>query len=59
LTAKLSWKVWSYDRAIRSLATHHEPITSGEEARKLIGIGPKIADKIQEIIETVPLTLPH
>ena len=35
---------------------HHELLTSGEQARKLVGVGPKIADKIQEIIETVPLT---
>lgn len=46
-------KVFRYDKAIRSLVVHNEPITSGADARILPGVGPKIAEKIQEIIDTV------
>lgn len=51
--AGLASKVFRYDKAIRSIATHYEPITSGADARILPGVGPKIAEKIQEIIDTV------
>ncbi|XP_065219218.1 DNA polymerase beta-like [Planococcus citri] len=42
----------AYRKAASTLAHHPTRITSGAEARKLKGIGPKIADKIEEFIKT-------
>lgn len=39
--------------AIRSIEAHPTPIKSGQEAMLLPGVGPKTAEKIQEIIDTV------
>lgn len=41
-----------YRKAARTLAAHPTRITSGEEARKLQGIGVKIAKKIDEFLQT-------
>lgn len=42
----------AYQKAAITLANHTSRITSGAEARKLKGIGPKIAEKIEEYIKT-------
>ncbi len=41
-----------YRKAAAVLSKHPVRIESGEEARKLAGIGAKIADKIDEFIRT-------
>jgi len=50
------YKFRAYSKAIQSLKAHSKKITSGSEAKKLPGIGQKIAKKIQEILETGKLT---
>jgi len=42
----------AYRKAASVLAKHETRITSGEQARKLVGIGDKISKKIDEFIET-------
>lgn len=42
----------AYRKAASVLAAHHKRIESGEEARKLNGIGDKIAKKIDEFLQT-------
>ncbi|KAF6208418.1 hypothetical protein GE061_016874 [Apolygus lucorum] len=42
----------AYRKAANVLATHPTRIKSGDEARKLNGIGAKIADKIDEFLQT-------
>lgn len=42
----------AYRKAASTLAEHGVRIKSGEEARKLSGIGDKIAKKIDEFLET-------
>lgn len=42
----------AYRKAISVLSNHPTRITSGEEARKLKGIGEKIAKKIDEFLQT-------
>jgi hypothetical protein len=51
--ANAPFKAHNYEVAIRSIETHPTPVRSGEEASVLPGIGPKTAEKIQEIIDTV------
>ncbi|XP_075211388.1 DNA polymerase beta-like isoform X2 [Lycorma delicatula] len=46
------YKYNAYRKAASTLAAHSTRITSGKEARKLDGIGDKIAKKIDEFIET-------
>ncbi|KAJ3013687.1 hypothetical protein HKX48_005620 [Thoreauomyces humboldtii] len=46
------FRVLSYRRAIQTLKRHPKTIENGDEARKIFGIGGKIADKIDEIIST-------
>jgi len=46
------WRAMAYRKAIAALKRHPHPIRSGDDARKLKGIGEKIAKKIGEIIET-------
>ncbi|XP_043191307.1 DNA polymerase beta-like isoform X2 [Amphibalanus amphitrite] len=42
----------AYRKAASVLSHHPERITSGEQARQLAGIGRKIADKIDEFLQT-------
>lgn len=42
----------AYRKAASALAKHGTRIKSGEEARKLDGIGDKISKKIDEFLET-------
>lgn len=42
----------AYMKASTALQLHHKRVESGEEAKKLDGIGEKIAKKIDEILET-------
>ena len=51
------FKAAKYAAAIRSIASHTAPITSGREAKIFPGVGESIASTIQEIIDTVPLSL--
>ncbi|KAJ3040334.1 hypothetical protein HDV00_010990 [Rhizophlyctis rosea] len=46
------WRILSYRKAIQILKRYPRRIESGEEARKVHGIGGKIAEKIDEIIRT-------
>ncbi|KAI9099329.1 hypothetical protein DFS34DRAFT_63804 [Phlyctochytrium arcticum] len=46
------FRVLSYRKAIQTIKKFPTRITSGAEARKKFGIGGKIADKIDEILET-------
>lgn len=46
------YKYNAYRKAAGALAAHPTRITSGKEARKLDGVGDKIAKKIDEFIET-------
>uniref|UniRef100_A0A8C4X203 DNA polymerase n=1 Tax=Eptatretus burgeri TaxID=7764 RepID=A0A8C4X203_EPTBU len=41
-----------YNKAINALKVHPTPITSFEEARSIVGIGNRLADKIAEILAT-------
>ncbi|KAM3964098.1 DNA polymerase beta-like isoform 2-T3 [Aphomia sociella] len=42
----------AYRKAASVLATHHKRIESGEEAKKMHGIGDKISKKIDEFLQT-------
>lgn len=42
----------AYRKAASVLANHHKRIGSGEEAKKLSGIGEKISKKIEEFLQT-------
>ncbi|KAJ3175762.1 hypothetical protein HDU87_005755 [Geranomyces variabilis] len=46
------FRALSYRKAIAALKRHPKTVDSGAEARKINGIGAKIADKIDEIIAT-------
>lgn len=46
------YKCNAYRKAASTLAKHGTRIKSGEEARKLNGIGDKISKKIDEFLET-------
>ncbi|KAF2896363.1 hypothetical protein ILUMI_09826 [Ignelater luminosus] len=46
------YKYNAYRKAASVLASHSTRITSGDEARKLSGIGDKISKKIDEILQT-------
>ncbi|MDB4769379.1 type-X family DNA polymerase [bacterium] len=45
-------KVYGYDRAIATIKRVKVPILSGKQATNYKGIGPKIGEKIDEILET-------
>jgi len=53
LQAGVPYKPAKYAMAIRSIAAYPKPITSGEEALLLPGVGQSTALKIQEVIDTV------
>ena len=46
------YRIRQFENACATLENHHEPITSSREAQKLKGIGPGIAKRIQEILDT-------
>jgi DNA polymerase/3'-5' exonuclease PolX len=46
------FRVNAYRKAIKLISELNYPITSGKQAQQLEGIGKKIADKIQEILDT-------
>lgn len=48
---KEPYKAKAYQKAVNSLQHADHEITSGREAESLEGVGPKIARKIQEIID--------
>ncbi|XP_033825310.1 DNA polymerase lambda [Periophthalmus magnuspinnatus] len=46
------WRALSYSKAVNSLKSYHKPVTSYQEACQIPGIGNKMADKIDEIMES-------
>eukprot|EP00698_Gefionella_okellyi_P001644 TRINITY_DN11547_c0_g1_i1.p1 TRINITY_DN11547_c0_g1~~TRINITY_DN11547_c0_g1_i1.p1 ORF type:complete len:771 (+),score=184.38 TRINITY_DN11547_c0_g1_i1:241-2313(+) len=46
------WRSYAYGKAVSILKRSTQQITSGADAAKVLGIGKKIADKIQEIIDS-------
>lgn len=51
------YKFNAYRKAASSLSTFPSQISSGEEAKQLSGIGPKIASKIDEYVKTGKISL--
>ncbi|XP_033976674.1 DNA polymerase lambda-like [Trematomus bernacchii] len=46
------WRALSYSKAVNALKSYHKPITSHQEACQIRGIGKRMADKIDEIMES-------
>ncbi|KAM3913672.1 DNA polymerase lambda isoform 1-T3 [Leptodactylus fuscus] len=46
------WRSLGYSKAINALKSYHKPVTSAQEAAKISGIGKKMADKIEEILDS-------
>ncbi|XP_056265233.1 DNA polymerase lambda [Pseudoliparis swirei] len=46
------WRALGYSKAVNALKSYHKPITSYQEACQIPGIGKRIADKIDEIMES-------
>lgn len=46
------WRALSYSKAVNALKSYHKPVTSYQEACQIPGIGTKMADKIDEIMES-------
>uniref|UniRef100_A0A3B5Q6A6 DNA polymerase lambda n=1 Tax=Xiphophorus maculatus TaxID=8083 RepID=A0A3B5Q6A6_XIPMA len=46
------WRALGYSKAINALKSFHKPITSYQEACQIPGIGKRMADKIEEIMES-------
>lgn len=46
------WRALGYSKAINALKSYHKPVTSFQEASKIPGIGKKMAEKIEEILES-------
>ncbi|XP_038570116.1 DNA polymerase lambda isoform X1 [Micropterus salmoides] len=46
------WRALGYSKAINALKSYHKPITSYQEACQIPGIGKRMADKIDEIMES-------
>ncbi|XP_034544348.1 DNA polymerase lambda [Notolabrus celidotus] len=46
------WRALSYSKAVNALKSYHKPITSYQEACQIPGIGTRMADKIDEIMES-------
>lgn len=53
---KDKFRAKAYQNAIKAIKNCNYPLTSGKDAQKLEGVGKKIADKIQEILDTGELT---
>lgn len=46
------WRALSYSKAVNALKSYHKPVTSYQEACQIPGIGTRMADKIDEIMES-------
>ncbi|XP_068177990.1 DNA polymerase lambda isoform X1 [Antennarius striatus] len=46
------WRALSYSKAVNALKSYHKPVTSYQEACLIPGIGKRMADKIDEIMES-------
>nr|XP_046261214.1 DNA polymerase lambda [Scatophagus argus]XP_046261215.1 DNA polymerase lambda [Scatophagus argus] len=46
------WRALSYSKAVNALKSYHKPVTSHQEACQIPGIGKRMADKIDEIMES-------
>ncbi|CAL8358476.1 unnamed protein product [Boreogadus saida] len=46
------WRALSYSKAVGALQSYHKPVTSYQEACQISGIGKRMADKIDEIMES-------
>lgn len=46
------WRALGYSKAVNALKSYHKPVTSYQEACQIPGIGKKMADKIDEIMES-------
>ncbi|XP_056385469.1 DNA polymerase lambda isoform X2 [Hyla sarda] len=46
------WRALGYSKAVNALKSYHKPVTSAQEAAKIPGIGKKMADKIDEILDS-------
>ncbi|XP_071987278.1 DNA polymerase lambda isoform X2 [Engystomops pustulosus] len=46
------WRSLGYQKAINALKSYHKPVTSAQEAAKITGIGKKMAEKIEEILDS-------
>ncbi|OCT71681.1 DNA polymerase lambda [Xenopus laevis] len=46
------WRALGYSKAINALKSYHKPVTSCEEAASIPGIGKKMAEKIEEILDS-------
>ncbi|XP_029990960.1 DNA polymerase lambda [Sphaeramia orbicularis] len=46
------WRALSYSKAVNALKSYHKPVTSYQEACQIPGIGKRMADKIDEIMES-------
>ncbi len=44
------WRAYAYEKAISAIKRYARPISSGEEAAKIPGLGEKMASKVDEII---------
>ncbi|XP_018420533.1 PREDICTED: DNA polymerase lambda [Nanorana parkeri] len=46
------WRSLGYSKAINALKSYHKPVTSSQEAANITGIGKKMAEKIDEILDS-------
>ncbi|RVE75749.1 hypothetical protein OJAV_G00001840 [Oryzias javanicus] len=46
------WRALGYSKAVNALKSYHKPVTSYQEACQIPGIGKRMADKIDEIMES-------
>lgn len=46
------WRALGYSKAVNALKSYHKPVTSYQEACQIQGIGKRMADKIDEIMES-------
>ncbi|XP_044125087.1 DNA polymerase lambda isoform X1 [Bufo gargarizans] len=46
------WRSLGYSKAINALKSYHKPVTSAQDAAKIPGIGKKMAEKIEEILDS-------
>lgn len=46
------WRALSYSKAVNALKSYHKPVASYQEACQIPGIGTRMADKIDEIMES-------
>ncbi|XP_040217861.1 DNA polymerase lambda isoform X1 [Rana temporaria] len=46
------WRSLGYSKAINALKSYHKPVTSAQEAAKIPGIGKKMAEKIDELLDS-------